>query len=412
MSRRKSRSVLKRPLGIDVLTAARQRIAKVFDHFPRIYVSFSGGKDSTVMLHLVMDEAKRRDRKVGVLFLDWEAQYQLTIDHVRECYAMYAEHCEPLWSCLPMLTTNACSMTEPEWICWEAGKEEIWVRQRPSEATFTLDEPPDFYHRNMTFEDFVHDFAHWYSAGQLTACFVGIRAAESLNRFRAVRTRKTAFQGLPWTTWMGRHAFNAYPIYDWETEDVWTFLAKTGLAYNRLYDRMHQAGLSIHQMRICEPYGDEQRKGLWLYHLVEPQTWPRVVNRVAGANSASLYALESGNVLGNRKIYLPPGHTWKSYALFILDTMPPATADHYRDKLAVYLHYCLNKLGYLGDLPDAVDGDTGGKDIPSWRRICRCLLKNDYWCYSLSFSANSGATEAWRKYKTLMRKRRAEWGIM
>ena len=60
----------KRMLGVSVLEAARQRIAWVFDNFPRIYLSFSGGKDSTVMLHLVMDEAIKRDRTIGVLFVD------------------------------------------------------------------------------------------------------------------------------------------------------------------------------------------------------------------------------------------------------------------------------------------------------------------------------------------------------
>lgn len=408
-NRKRQRSALKRPLGIDVLTAARQRISYIFDHFPKIYVSFSGGKDSTVMLHLVMEEARRRGRKVGVLFIDWEAQYQLTIDHVVECYELYADTLEPLWCSLPLKTTNACSMQEPEWICWERGKEDIWVRGIPEQADFTLAQPPGFYRENMTFEEFVPEFSQWYGQGQLVACFVGIRSAESLNRFRAVRTRKTAFHKQPWTTWLGRYAYNAYPIYDWETEDVWTYLGKTSLPYNRLYDRMHQAGLSIHQMRICEPYGDEQRQGLWLYHLIEPQTWARVINRVSGVNSASLYAKESGNILGNRKIFLPPGHTWKTYAHFILDTMPQKTADHYRDKFAVYINYCTSKLGYVGDLPDAAEGDTGGKDIPSWRRLCRCLLKNDYWCYSLSFSANK--SEAYAKYKKLMRKRRNEWGL-
>lgn len=79
----------KKSLGIDVLNAAQQRISKVFDDFPRIYLSFSGGKDSAVMMHLVMDEAIRRNRKVGVLFVDLEAQYKLTIDHVTEMLELY-----------------------------------------------------------------------------------------------------------------------------------------------------------------------------------------------------------------------------------------------------------------------------------------------------------------------------------
>ena len=33
---------------------------------------------------------------------------------------------------------------------------------------------------------------------------------------------------------------------------------------------MAMAGLTVHQMRICQPYGDDQRRGLWLFHLIEP----------------------------------------------------------------------------------------------------------------------------------------------
>ena len=40
----------------------------MFDNFDRIYCSVSGGKDSTVMFHLVMDEAIKRKREVGLLF--------------------------------------------------------------------------------------------------------------------------------------------------------------------------------------------------------------------------------------------------------------------------------------------------------------------------------------------------------
>lgn len=51
-------------LETNVLDEAKKRISTVFDEFEKIYVSFSGGKDSTVMLHLVMDEAIKRNRKV------------------------------------------------------------------------------------------------------------------------------------------------------------------------------------------------------------------------------------------------------------------------------------------------------------------------------------------------------------
>jgi predicted phosphoadenosine phosphosulfate sulfurtransferase len=56
----------------NVYEASKERISWTFDNFEKIYVSFSGGKDSTVMIHLVMDEAIKRNKKIGVLFVDLE----------------------------------------------------------------------------------------------------------------------------------------------------------------------------------------------------------------------------------------------------------------------------------------------------------------------------------------------------
>ena len=49
----------KKGLGVDVLSAAKQRISWTFDEFDKIYCSFSAGKDSGVMTHLVCQEARK-----------------------------------------------------------------------------------------------------------------------------------------------------------------------------------------------------------------------------------------------------------------------------------------------------------------------------------------------------------------
>lgn len=393
-------------LGVDVLTASRERIAWVFDSFRQICVSFSGGKDSSAMLHLVMEEARVRGRKVGVLFIDWEAQYRLTIEHVREMYELYRDLIDPYWVAVPLLTTNAVSVIEPEWTCWDPAKRDLWVRELPDMAISDTSQLP-FWYAGITFEEFIEKFALWYAGGKACAVFVGIRTVESLHRWRAIAKKRTSrLEGRPWTTWKGDGVFNIYPIYDWRTEDIWTYFAQSGLPYNRLYDRFYEAGLSIHQMRICEPYGDEQRKGLHLFHAIEPETWARVCARVAGANSGALYSGERGNILGNQRIELPEGHTWESFAKMLLETMPQSTAEHYRNKIAVYLNYCESK-GI--DVPDHQPGDTGSKDIPSWRRICKVLLRNDYWCSGLSFSPTKSSN--YQNYLALMRKRRKQWNI-
>lgn len=396
-------------LDINVLEAAQARIQKVFDDFPKVYVSFSGGKDSSVMLHLVMDEAIKRKRRVGVLLVDLEGMYKITIEHIQAMYDLYADHVDPYWVCLPIRLRNAVSVFEPRWMCWDPDKTADWIRQPPGMAITDEGYFP-FFRRGMEFEEFVPEFGKWYGGGKLTACFVGIRADESLNRYRTIKADKSTFEGIQWTTWIGDGVYNIYPIYDWKVSDIWLYNTKFKRPYNRLYDYMHQAGLTPTQMRICQPYGDDQRKGLWLFHVIEPETWARVVARVNGANQGAMYVREAGDIMGNIKITKPEGHTWKSFAELLLASMPPQTKEHYENKIAVFLHWWEER-GYPGGIPDEADiHDEAAKKVPSWKRICKALLRNDYWCKGLSFTQTK--SDAYEKYKKVMKRRRQAWGLM
>jgi len=398
---------MKRGLGIDVLTAAQARIAWVFDTFPRVYVSFSAGKDSTVLLHLVADEARRRGRKFGLLFIDLEAQYRLTIEHAEAMFAEYADCTEPYWLALPLSLRNAVSQFEPKWMCWDPDAREAWVRQPPGIA-ITDENHFRWFRRGMEFEELVPRFGRHYAGGQLCACLVAIRADESLNRFRTLIMPKQRLEGRSWTTYQGQGLWNVYPIYDWRTEDIWIYHGRTGRPYNKLYDRMHQAGLKLSQMRICQPYGDDQRKGLWLFHILEPETWAKIVGRVNGANHGALYAGERGNILGNYTITKPDGLTWEEYAERLLASMPERMADHYRDKIATFIAWWRHRGWPV--IPDEADPrDEADRKVPSWRRICKALLRNDYWCKGLSFSQTK--SDAYERYKRIMKKRRQKWGI-
>jgi predicted phosphoadenosine phosphosulfate sulfurtransferase len=398
-------SMGKTPLGINVHHAAVERISWTFDNFERIYLSFSAGKDSTVMLHLVMDEAIKRKRKIGLLLIDLEGQYKLTIDHALRCFHDYAEYIEPYWVCLPIHLRNAVSVFETHWVCWEQEKKESWVREIPEIAISDESYFP-FFHHGMEFEEFVPLFGEWYGQGKETACFVGIRSDESLNRYRTISSKsKIMKDGKQFTTQVSPGLFNIYPIYDWKTSDIWVYHAKNpDRPHNRLYDLMHKAGLTISQMRICQPYGDDQRRGLWLFHLIEPETWARVVARVNGANSGSLYVNETGNVTGYRRISKPEGHTWKSFAELLINSMPPKTKQHYESKIFIFTSWW-EKRGYPEGIPD--EGDyklEAERKIPSWRRVCKSLLRNDYWCKGLSFTQTR--SDAYEKYLLLVKNKK------
>jgi predicted phosphoadenosine phosphosulfate sulfurtransferase len=398
----------KKQLSKNVLEAAQERVSWTFDTFKHVYLSFSAGKDSTVMLHLVADEARKRNRKFGVLLVDLEGQYKFTIEHAEAMLKEYEDVVEPYWSCLPIALRNAVSVYEPKWICWDKDRKDDWIREVPP-LGITDESYFDFFHKNMEFEEFVPLFGEWYAKGEECACLVGIRADESLNRFRTIASdKKVKKENKQYTTKVTDNVYNVYPIYDWKTQDIWTYHGKnTNKRSNKLYDYMHKAGVPLAMQRICQPYGDDQRRGLWLFHLIEPQTWAKIVARVNGANSGALYIQENGNINGYNKIKKPDNHTWKSFALMLINSMPPKTKEHYQNKILLFRRWWMAR-GYSPDIPDEATLDMEMKrDVPSWRRVCKSLLRNDYWCKGLGFSQHK--SEAYQKYMELMRKRKAEW---
>jgi len=394
----------KTSLNCSVFEAAKERIAWTFDTFEQIYLSFSAGKDSTVMLHMVMDEAVKRKRKIGVMLIDLEGQYKITIEHSKQCFQMYSEYVEMFWVCLPIHLRNAVSVFETHWICWDESRKESWIRGLPPNCINDTNHFP-FFHEGMEFEEFVPLFGEWYSQGKSCACFVGIRSDESLNRYRTISSKtKVRFDDRQYTTKVTEHCYNIYPIYDWKTSDIWIYHAKNpDKPHNKLYDLMHKAGLTISQMRICQPYGDDQRRGLWLFHLIEPETWARVVARVNGANSGALYVEESGNINGYRKVTKPAGHTWESFSRLLIESMPPKTKAHYETKIYKFVQWWMER-GYSEGIPDEGDARLEAeKKIPSWRRICKSLLRNDHWCKGLSFTQHK--SEAYDRYMSMMKKK-------
>lgn len=119
--------------GINVLTAAQNRIDWAFDTFKNICVSFSGGKDSTVLLHLVADVARYRKRKISILFVDWEDQFTRTIEHIIKMKNQHQDVIDTFyWVALPMTTVSGVSQYEPEWVAWAPGEQ--WVRRPPTDA--------------------------------------------------------------------------------------------------------------------------------------------------------------------------------------------------------------------------------------------------------------------------------------
>lgn len=229
----------------NVLDAAMSRLRYIFGEFENVYFSVSGGKDSSVMVQLAERVAAEHDKTYDVLYIDMEAQYARTIEHINELKKL--PHIRTFYHvALPIALRNAVSMLQPKWVCWDETAEEIWVRPLPEDAITAGNCPWNWFRRGEEFEEFIVEFANWYHETHpgKTACGVGIRADESLNRFQTIafHERKEEYAGRHWTTKLAEGVYNFYPLYDWRTEDIWGAVSQLGLMSNEIYEMMYKNG--------------------------------------------------------------------------------------------------------------------------------------------------------------------------
>ena len=104
-------------LEIDVFEAAMQRLDIIFNQFDNVYVSFSGGKDSGVLLNLCLMYIATRapHRRIGVFHIDYEAQYSATTEYVDRVYDSLGDSVDNLRCCVPLKCPTCTSMYETYW---------------------------------------------------------------------------------------------------------------------------------------------------------------------------------------------------------------------------------------------------------------------------------------------------------
>ena len=369
-------------LSQNVYEALQQRLKFLFEEFDNLFVSFSGGKDSGLLLNLVLDFKRKYypSKRIGVFHQDFEAQYTVTTEYVERTFQRIEKEVEPYWVCLPMATRTALSNYEMYWYPWDDTKEDAWVRPMPKHPyVINLQNNPMITYRyKMHQEDLAKQFGRWYRlshGGKKTVCLLGMRADESLQRYSGFLNKKYGYKGTCWITK--------------QFKDVW----------------------------CASPFNDYSKDALNLYRVIDPEIWGKLVGRVQGANFASIYG--HTKAMGYRSVTLPEGHTWKSYTMFLLDTLPARLRNNYIKKFNTSIrfwhetgggldeetireltehgyhiqrngvsNYTLNKKSriiLLDNIPDQTDDIKSTKDIPSWKRMCFCILKNDHICRFMGF---------------------------
>jgi len=400
----------------NVYEAANERLDFIFSNFEKVYLSFSGGKDSGVLLNLVLDYMKANNikKKLGIQVLDNEANYDASLEFMHSILQNNREYLDIYWCCMPVTLPCTISSYAIDWQCWGNRDKDRWIRPMPEhDYIVNFENHPfgDAYEEDMSYEHFWDMFAEWYADGKTTANLIGIRTDESLNRFRAIlNDRKETMQGKMWTKKNTQNVYNCYPIYDWRTKDVWTANAIFEWEYNTLYDIFYKAGVPIGSMRVASPFMSEAKASLGLYRVIDPHIWARLCARVQGANFVATY----GKQLDYKSVSLPEGHTWKSFTKFLLDTLPKEISENFRERFAQSIRYWARvgrglKQEIIDDLdhngiefklngytahgskklhrvriinpPDHLDMlRCHNSDVTSWKRFAITILKNDHTC--------------------------------
>ena len=372
-SRRGAAKIYKRRhLDENVYDAALARADLIFRRYDNVNVSFSGGKDSTAVLNVMLEAAKRRhpDRlPLDVTFYDEEAIPLQTEQYMRRV----AER-EPIrlrWLCVPIRHRNGCSTRSPWWFPWDPDCPELWVREMPPEAAredSLPGWPADPMRRPLG--SGMHTYIHPVGEG-VVASVVGIRAEESMMRFRSVLAHR-------FDNWISRsraakseHVFIAKPVYDWKVADIWLAARLFGWDHNAIYDLYDKIGVPARSQRVSPPFGEEPLGSLWQFAQACPEIWPKMARRVPGAATAAMYA---GTHLYGLKDALnkPPDVEWPDFIAYHARRWPPAERKKVQQQVKRFVrqHFAKTSDPILARSPHPATGI-------SWEFLAKLAIRGD-----------------------------------
>lgn len=399
--------MLRKTTGRNVVEEALSRLDVLYsDPTSRVVVLLSGGKDATVALELAIRSAKRNGRlPVEALFSDDEVQLPGTTDYIRRV-AQRTKEVRINWAYGFHPVESVVDRECPYWWTFDPLLKDRWVEKPPTasagikpdpredryfkslvnlvdfppppirSAEFTCDScgyefscpPPKSLYQEKRFGSTkdnelkkcsrcksltVVDWDWFDPCGDLFSV-VGTRSGESTNRRMAIASRGG---------WLAKKAneinvVEAWPIYDWKSDDVWKFIADNNLDYNTCYNSLLRAGVKKRDLRVTSmTISMSSIRQFKLAAKIWPSWADRVANRIDGMRT----------VLTTEKHHPLPrkGETWKN---LYLRTCVRGGPDWIRDLSEKVIQHYRNQHEKHGGNWD---------DFPDEGKCCQRCLPND-----------------------------------
>lgn len=312
----------------NVYEAAKERIRWLFDEFPdrKIVVDFSGGKDSTTLLHLVkeiMDE--RGIKKIPVLFLDQELEAPHTIEYVRE--VMHRDWVDPYWIQSYFQEWNS---SKGDWFnVWGPG--EKWAREKEPDNPYTNED----YKVKCHFKQ-VLDCVNRHHFGEDYICLGGVRIEESPTR-RLGLTSIACYKGVTWGKAMKGSAYVFYPIWDWSANDVWYYIFSNNLKYCKLYNYYFTKKPLI-KSRVSSFIHENAIQSLKDIKEISPEFYKSCLRRVENVNTTVQTYDMLHQYVGSLPQYF---QSWQEYVYYLADHIVEVPKN--AERMKKYYDYAIKR---------------------------------------------------------------------
>lgn len=264
---------------IDVVEAAKSRIRNAFRNGVKVYLSFSGGKDSIVLANLTYSlicAGEIDSSMLVVQFVDEEAIFpciEKSVKDWRKKFLLAGAKFE--WYCVEVRHFNCFNelSEEESFICWDREKQDVWVRQPP---TYAIRSHPLLKPRKDNYQSFMPRVC----MDGIT--MTGVRAAESVQRLQYMSRMNLGGKGIT-------ERRQIFPIYDWKTNDVWLYLLNERVEIPEVYLYLWQSGAAKNQLRVSQFFSVDTARSLVQMNEYYPDLMERIIRREPNAYLAALY---------------------------------------------------------------------------------------------------------------------------
>lgn len=284
------------------------RMRHTYEIFDNVVISFSGGKDSLVVLEMAKRIAEEMNiPKVHALFRDEELIPTEVTDFITEKY-VGQDWLDLEWWCVPLHSHKHVLGVNQDYIQWDPNRE--WMRPKPEWA---LTEKDLGLKEGYVLSQYTCDPVTIRNLKGRIAICTGVRAVESLQRFRAV-VNKTGKENYISNGSGSKRASSVRPIFDWVENDVFRFFYDYGIEYCPVYDA--QAWMQG-CLRVSSALATSSARNFGIYRATSPEMYERSIELFPEMTSQDRYFKEYDRA----QVSEQHAQSWKTIEQWVKDNV-------------------------------------------------------------------------------------------